>query len=310
MEKTVSCRNVGLWRNLVNVTVENMVIQMYPCGFINMLKGVPNYHTHLYHEMFYVRQGDTDILTTEKIYKFHPDDCFIIPAGLPHFRKEYITDYPPLSYDLRFTIRRATGEHETATDLYGAFRNLFESAGDIIRIPNGGHLRDLCETINSENMNMQPFYELKVKAQITTLFVDLYRGLIEGCDAAPEHGEPPEPQEPEEKAKLDNIYVFIDFLLNRRFANPELKIEEVAEQLRLSVRQTERLVLRLYGKSFKRKLMETRLKNARMILRYTDAPVAEVAQFCGYASHSGLIKAFVTEFGITPSDYRISLRQQ
>ena len=101
MEKTVSCRNVGLWRNLVNVTVENMVIQMYPCGFINMLKGVPNYHTHLYHEMFYVRQGDTDILTTEKIYKFHPPDFRISARSiLPIIRR------CPMTCALQFAVQQ------------------------------------------------------------------------------------------------------------------------------------------------------------------------------------------------------------
>lgn len=304
MEKTVSCRNIGLWRNIVNVTIENMVVQLHPCGFINMIKGVPNYHTHLYHEMFYVRQGDTDILTTDKVHKFHPDDCFIVPAGLPHFRKEYVTDFPPLSYDLRFTIRRITGGVEAETDLYGAFRSLLDSAGDVIGIPNAGRLRRLFSKINDESTNMLPFHDLKIKAQITTLFIDLYRALIGEESLAPLSGDE------QENDRLDNMNVFIDFLFNKRFANPELKIEEVAQALRLSVRQTERLIMKLYNKSFKRKLMETRLKNARMILRYTDAPVAEVAQFCGYASHSGLIKAFVTEFGMTPSDYRASLRQK
>ena len=57
-------------------------------------------------------------------------------------------------------------------------------------------------------------------------------------------------------------------------------------------------------------MMEVRLKNARMVLRYTNAPIAEVAKFCGYKSHSGLIKAFTEEFNISPAEYRASFRDK
>ncbi len=299
METIASNRNTGLWRNIVSVKVENLGVQLYPCGFTNYFTQLPLYHTHRYHEMFFVAMGVTQITTLKGTYRFKVGECFIVPAGVPHYRRDVSPEGIDLAYDLRFAISRVPDAPDTAADIYGPMQRLLENADDIVRIPGGANLRRSVMAINAEHTDMQPFSELKLKAHLTALVVDMYRLLI---DEEPLHTAAAEPLS--EQDKLDDLYVRIDFLINRRFAHPPLTIEAVAEMLHLGVRQTERLIMKMYGKTFKRKMMEVRLKNARMVLRYTNAPIADVARFCGYSTHSGLIKAFTEEFGMTPAEYR------
>ncbi|MDY5347584.1 MAG: helix-turn-helix domain-containing protein [Eubacteriales bacterium] len=307
MERSTGCRNMSAWRSIISVTIENMVVQLYPCGFSASMQQHPGYHTHLYHEVFFVQTGSIEIRTTEKMRRFHPEDCLIIPAGLPHARKEYETDSPPMTLDLRFTIQTKPNCDGTEADIYSGFANLLEPAEDIILLPHSGRVARLFAQITEEKASALPFQELKIKAEATLLFAAFYRLLIEGAGSAVELSEMPDEPEPNEPVSM---HAYIDFMFNRRFANPELKLEELADLLHLSPRQTERLVIQLYGKSFKCKMMETRLQNARILLRTTEAPIADIARFCGYSSHSGLIKAFSAEFGETPAEYRQAVHSE
>lgn len=302
METIASNRNTGLWRNIVNIKVENIGVQLYPCGFTNYFTQLPLYHTHRYHELFFVKMGVTQVTTPKSIHRFTAGECFIVPAGVPHYRRDVSPDSLDLAYDLRFAMSRIPDAPETTADIYGPLQRILENADDVVKIPGGTALKHSVVAINAEHLEMQPFSELRLKAHLTALVIDLYRLMI---DEEPLNHTAEEPLEKQDR--LDDLYVRIDFLINRRFAHPPLTIEAVAEQLHLSVRQTERLIMKMYGKTFKRKLMEVRLKNARMVLRYTNAPIADVARFCGYSSHSGLIKAFTEEFGISPAEYRESV---
>lgn len=303
METIASNRNTGLWRNIVNIKIENIGVQLYPCGFTNYFTQLPLYHTHRYHELFFVKMGITQVTTLKGVQRFTAGDCFIVPAGVPHYRRDISPDSLDLAYDLRFAMFRVPDAPESAADIYGPLQKILENADDVVKIPGGTALRHSVMAINAEHLEVLPFSELRLKAHLTALIIDMYRLLI---DEEPLHNAAAEP--PEKPDRLDDLCVRIDFLINRRFAHPPLTIESVAEQLHLSVRQTERLIMKMYGKTFKRKLMEVRLKNARMVLRYTNAPIADVAKFCGYSSHSGLIKAFTDEFGISPAEYRESAK--
>ena len=304
MVTKASNRNVGLWRNITNAKIENLGIQLYPCGFTNYFNQLPLYHTHRYHELFFISVGVTEVATLNGTYRFSAGECFIVPAGVPHYRRDASADGVDLTFDLRFSVFRAADAGESALDLYTPMQNLLEYSDDLVVIPNGGCLHHFVKAINTEHMEMQPFSELKLKAYLTALFVDANRLLFDGERAQVFAQEGSRTVE-----KPDDLRVAIDFQINRRFGNPPLTIEELADLLHLSVRQTERTILKMYGKTYKRKIMEVRLKNARMILRSTNASVADVAKFCGYSTHSGLIKAFTEEFGITPTEYRESFRE-
>jgi AraC-like DNA-binding protein len=47
-----------------------------------------------------------------------------------------------------------------------------------------------------------------------------------------------------------------------------------------------------------------RAERAARLLRNGQLSISEIAQNCGYASHSHLCREFKTQLGATPSEYR------
>ena len=71
----------------------------------------------------------------------------------------------------------------------------------------------------------------------------------------------------------------------------DLHLEDLAEILHLSERQTERLVIEYTGKTFKDELVTIRMNIAKKLLKSTDMSLSEIAQYVGYRSYAGFWKA-------------------
>jgi len=87
------------------------------------------------------------------------------------------------------------------------------------------------------------------------------------------------------------------------FANPELTIEMLAQQLHISQVYLRRSFRLCFGVSPIQYLKQLRLENAKVLLRTSYYSVGCVAQMCGYSS----LNYFSTEFrkatGVSPSHY-------
>lgn len=98
------------------------------------------------------------------------------------------------------------------------------------------------------------------------------------------------------RAKLD------EFFFSRY--GEDVRIADLAESINLSVRQTERLVEKVFCMSYSEKLADTRLRRAEQILRKTDKPVKDTAAECGYSSGGYFSACFKQKYGCSPSEYR------
>ena len=83
-----------------------------------------------------------------------------------------------------------------------------------------------------------------------------------------------------------------------------LTLEELATLLNLSVRQTQRLLKRSFGKTFSQKINEARIAAAAQYLLNTDLSVTEISERTGYGSIEHFSAAFKRFTGIPPTQYR------
>lgn len=89
---------------------------------------------------------------------------------------------------------------------------------------------------------------------------------------------------------LDYRFLISEFF--SRHYNKDLRLSDLSKSLYLSERQTERLVEKYTGNTFKNELTEIRMNVARHLLSTTDMSHTEVALYVGYRSYSGFWKAF------------------
>ena len=70
-----------------------------------------------------------------------------------------------------------------------------------------------------------------------------------------------------------------------------IRIEDLAKELHLSTRQTERLVFANTGNTFGNELTLTRIAIAKHLIKTTDMKLSDVAEYVGYKSYAGFYKA-------------------
>ena len=99
--------------------------------------------------------------------------------------------------------------------------------------------------------------------------------------------------------RVHNIHIFI-----HNHLGGTVSIEELASLLRLSTRQTSRVIKENFGCTFKELVTKLRMEKAGELMMATSHKVSEIAEMVGYSSERGFYTAFKNHFGCLPKDYR------
>ena len=101
--------------------------------------------------------------------------------------------------------------------------------------------------------------------------------------------------------------LFIDQLrevVRERMSNPNLKMDELGEQLGISRVQLYRKVKVLTGLSPVELLRQMRLERGKVLLNTTTKTVAEIAYEVGFGTPSYFTSCFKKQYGQLPMDFR------
>lgn len=84
------------------------------------------------------------------------------------------------------------------------------------------------------------------------------------------------------------------FLINEFFSNrysEDIRLCDLAEVLKVSERQTERLVIECTGHTFREELTATRVSIAKLLMDVSDMSLGEISEYVGFHSYAGFWKA-------------------
>lgn len=87
-----------------------------------------------------------------------------------------------------------------------------------------------------------------------------------------------------------------------------LSIPDIADKVKISHRQLNRLFLRYVGKSPAIYYRDIRLDRARGLVTQTDMPMSEITIACGFASQVHFSRAYRERFGLSPRTDRVDGR--
>jgi AraC family transcriptional regulator len=93
-----------------------------------------------------------------------------------------------------------------------------------------------------------------------------------------------------------------DFLHSTYINNPNL--DDISKEACLSVPQLVRHFKAVFGVTTHRYLKQIRLQHATQLLKSTRNPVHEITWMCGFENVSAFSRAFKTEYGEQPTEYR------
>ena len=104
--------------------------------------------------------------------------------------------------------------------------------------------------------------------------------------------------------------LFIDkvgAIVAQNLSNENFGTSELATQLGLSNSQTLRKVKAATGKSVNQYIREFRLEKAAILIKKTDATIAEISYQVGFSSPSYFNKAFRKYYGVAPGEYKAKI---
>lgn len=101
------------------------------------------------------------------------------------------------------------------------------------------------------------------------------------------------------------------FLCDQYFQDPAGTVSSgiLASKIGVSVRQLERMMNQYYGMTFQKKLLQTRMEQAKDLLLSSSLPVSAVGEKVGYGSPSYFSKCFRGYTGLPPALYRETARK-
>lgn len=85
-----------------------------------------------------------------------------------------------------------------------------------------------------------------------------------------------------------------------------LSLEELSARLGIGVRQTERSIFALYGKTFLQKKTQARMSAAAILLEHTQKSITQLSEELGYSSVEHFSSAFKNYYHSSPTQYRRS----
>ena len=95
-------------------------------------------------------------------------------------------------------------------------------------------------------------------------------------------------------------------VMKKHFSDSLFSIADLASRLSVSESSVRRAFLKEYGASPRKKLTELRIKHACAMLSEGSYSISEIAERCGFSSHSYFTRVFKNQCGKTPTEFFLS----
>ena len=240
-------------------------------------------HTHSYFEVFLCTGGGIDIEWTSGCCHLSSYEMCVIPPDLLHTKIGSEREY------LAFGVSISPGVGDSGHGLFSRLCGLFCVSEPIVIRDRPTYVRELASAVIG--LGERESFPALLKA--CELFYKLSeRRVGRPHTAAAQNG-----------IKDNTRLVMIEQMINDSFRR-DITPEDIARELHLSRRQTERIVKARYGSTLKELLTRRRVEFAARLLSLSKLSADEIALESGFGCKETLVRRFKEHFGTTPSEYR------
>ena len=276
----------------VRFLLEGVVMHVVMVSYRRFTKIIPEHaHGENVYEIHYVTEGVGEVSLNRQRYQLTPGTLYITGPGILH--EQLADEVNPVT---EFGLYLQTEGERKGGELLQIMREhpLWCGTGR-------DGLRALMEQILSEQAGNLPGSAEKRVHLLAEFVIECIRsiGLKEE-----KNSELPVPEEEfsTNPVREETMLLVADeiFLYEYR----DITLEGMAKRLGLSVRQTQRFLERMYGKSFTRKKLEARMSAAVPMLQNGRYTITEISERLGYSSPDHFSHAFSGYYGYVPSSLR------
>ena len=282
----------------LSVRIGNLELSVFINENIYMTnkESVSTPHKHPDYELWYVESGVAYETVDKQCYRLIEKDFILIPPLHTHFQNVGYDDIPSTHYNFRFSIKtpkksdRQTQQTQAIQSLLAHLQTerFFHDADGIINT--------FFKQITMEIYHKKAGYVHVIRTLSSLILTEVFRLL--GAEALREifpmdelryHGY--------EKTRIDEFF-------RRKFYLPDVQITDLAKDMQVSTRQVNRVLYKMFGMSFTKKLRQMRLQYATLLLKDSDKTMSEICQRCGFRNYPYFEVCFLREYDMTPTEYR------
>jgi len=275
----------------ISFTIDGVEFSVPHIVFERFTRAIPSHsHGEGCFEIHYIPFGYGKLVTGGQYYDITPNTLYITGSHVEHAQFPLL--YNPMQ-EYCVYLKTKKFNRKTTSPLMKAF---FSTPFWFGKDNHGVHV--LMKQIFKELENKFIGYQKQVELLLAQLLICLIRNYnLEKCtrdELAPGN-------------LIDSNSIIIEEYFLYEYDN--LSLNALADRLKLSPRQTQRLIWKYYGKSFQQKKTEARMSVASIMLRDQNRSIAYIADTLGYSSPEHFSAAFRKYYNMTPTEYRKLYKQ-
>lgn len=276
----------------VRFLLEGIVMNVVMVSYRRFTKVIPEHaHGENVYEIHYVTEGGGEVSLNRKRYALVPGTLYITGPGILH--EQFSDEANPVT---EFGLYLQTEGEQKGGELLRLMREHPLWCGK-----GRSGLHSLMEQILLEQAGNLPGSTEKRVHLLAEFVIECIRSI--GMQEETEMTLPlPEEEFSTNPVREETMLLVADeiFLYEYR----DITLDVMAKRLGLSVRQTQRFLEKMYGKSFTRKKLEARMSAAVPMLQNGRYTITEISERLGYSSPDHFSHAFSGYYGYVPSSLR------
>lgn len=255
----------------------NFLVRTNTYGNKTRCKWNVNWHSNAEYEIHIILQGKCKVGLNKKTEILEQDKCIIISPNCYHYSKTLTNSIE--HFCINFQLEK------------GILNNYFSGVNDYLLFDINNAIRLACNEYQKECEYNKPLANDLKKAILTKLFIEILR--INNIQVFFTN----------KRIETNNPIDIIDQFFDQYHSKNGLQ-DMLAEQLSISKRQLERYINKYYGKSFREKLIETKMEHAKWLLLESNLSILKISEIVGYSSETAFFNAFKRENKISPTKFR------
>ena len=277
-------------------TIDGISIQPINIVFEELTTAIPAHsHGSGCYEIHYISAGQGRLLAGEQYYDITPNTLYVTGPHVEHAQSS-LPDTPMQEYCVYLQVRKTKGK--TLSLLLNAFCStpfwLGQDTQDVFT---------LMKQLFSELSQRRTGWQNQIRLLLSQLVIYMVRNYQQDAGAQIQTAgrDTPGTRSVTHKSIIIEKYFLFEY--------QHLSLKELAGRLSLSPRQTQRLLMNYYNKSFQEKKAEARMSAAAILLGDKKHSISSVADALGYSSLEQFSTAFRKYYGTSPRHYRKTMSE-
>lgn len=275
----------------IHFTIDGVPIQSTNIVFEELTTAIPAHsHGSGCYEIHYISAGQGDLLADGQHYDIIPNTLYVTGPHVEHAQFSFSCS-PMQEHCICLQVKKPKGR--ALSPLMDAFCStpfwLGQDTQDVFTL-----MKQLFSELSHHPIGYQD--------QITLLLSQLIIYMVRNYQQAAGTPFQTARQHTPDANPITHKSIIIEKYFLFEYQN--LSLKELARRLSLSPRQTQRLLMTCYNKTFQEKKAEARMSAAAILLGDKNLSISSVADALGYATLEQFSTAFRKYYGKSPREYR------